>query len=76
MLSIRPDRLRPQPVQRGERNRILTVLSTACEVRGIDAAGIAYHSQGKLHIYKRPRPAHAMGFQIPGNAWAVMGTPV
>ena len=60
-------------LSRGERNRILTVLSTACEVRGTDAAGIAYHSRGQLHIYKRPRPAHAMEFQIPGDAWAVMG---
>ena len=60
-------------LSRGERNRILTILSTACEVRGTDAAGIAYHSRGQLHIYKRPRPAHAMGFQIPGDAWVVMG---
>ena len=60
-------------LSKGERNRILTILSTACEVRGTDAAGIAYHSRGQLHIYKRPRPAHAMGFQIPGDAWVVMG---
>lgn len=60
-------------LSRGERNRILTVLSTACEVRGTDAAGIAYRSRGQLHIYKRPRPARAMEFQIPGDAWAVMG---
>lgn len=46
-------------LSKGERNRILTILSTACEVRGTDAAGIAYHSRGQLHIYKRPRPAHA-----------------
>ena len=60
-------------LSRGKRNRILTVLSTACEVRGTDAAGIAYRSRGQLHIYKRPRPARAMEFQIPGDAWVVMG---
>ena len=32
-------------LSKGERNRILTILSTACEVRGTDAAGIAYHSR-------------------------------
>ena len=60
-------------LSKGERNRILTILSTACEVRGTDAAGIAYHSRGQLHIYKRPRPAHAMHWRIPGDAWVVMG---
>ena len=47
-------------LSKGERNRILTILSTACEVRGTDATGIAYHSRGQLHIYKRPRPCHAL----------------
>ena len=60
-------------LSKGERNRILTILSTACEVRGTDAAGIAYHSRGQLHIYKRPQPAHAMHWRLPGDAWVVMG---
>ena len=47
-------------LSKGERNRILTILSTACEVRGTDADGIAYHSRGQLHIYKCPQPAHAI----------------
>ena len=42
-------------LSKGERNRILTILSTACEVRGTDAAGIAYHSRGQLHI-----PCHTL----------------
>ena len=57
-------------LSRGERNRILTVLSTACEVRGTDAAGIAYHSRGQLHIYKRPRvhgPPMPWSFRFPGT---------
>ena len=29
-------------------NRLLTVLSTACEARGTDATGIAYNYNGKL----------------------------
>lgn len=60
-------------LSKGERNRILTILSTVCEARGTDAAGIAYHSRGQLHIYKRPRPAHAMHWRVPGDAWVVMG---
>lgn len=56
-----------------EKNRLLAVLSTQCEVRGTDATGIAYNSGGGLHIYKRPLPAHRMRFRIPGGVNAVMG---
>ena len=37
-----------------QKTKIISVLSTACEVRGTDATGIAYNSGGKLRIYKRP----------------------
>ena len=54
-------------------NRLLAVLGTACEERGTDATGIAYNSGNNLCIYKRPRPAHWMRFQVPADSHVVMG---
>ncbi len=54
-------------------NRILSVLSTACEARGTDATGIAYNFSGKLRIYKRPLPAHIMRYNVPDGVNTVMG---
>ncbi len=56
-----------------QKNHLLAVLSTFCEVRGTDATGIAYHSHSRLCIYKRPIPAHQMHFRIPRDVWTVMG---
>lgn len=56
-----------------QKNRILSVLSTSCEIRGIDATGIAYNSHNKLCIYKRPVPAHCLHFQIPKDTQVIMG---
>ncbi len=58
---------------RKQRSRLLAVLSTACEERGTDATGIAYNSDGRLHIFKRPLPAHLMWYRVPLEATAVMG---
>lgn len=56
-----------------QKNHILSILAAACEVRGTDATGIAYNSQGKLQIYKRPVPGHQLRFCVPDDAWTVMG---
>lgn len=56
-----------------QRAKIISVLSKECEVRGTDAAGIAYNSNGKLHIFKRALPAHKMRFRLPENANIIMG---
>lgn len=56
-----------------QKNRLLSILGTACEVRGTDATGIAYNSGDKLCIYKRPRPARWMRFQVPHTADVIMG---
>lgn len=56
-----------------QRTAMLSILATECEIRGTDATGIAYNSEGKLHIYKRPKPAHAMHFLIPQDANCIMG---
>lgn len=58
---------------RKQRSRLLAVLSTACEERGTDATGIAYNADGRLHIFKRPQPAHLMWYRVPLEATAVMG---
>lgn len=56
-----------------QKNRLLSVLGTACEARGTDATGIAYNTGDNLCIYKRPRPARWMRFQVPLDAAVVMG---
>ena len=53
--------------------RMVNILARACEVRGDDATGIAYNSDGKLCTYKRPLPAHKMKFKIPKDVRIVMG---
>ena len=54
-------------------NRMLSVLATACEERGTDATGIAYNDNGYLRIYKRPKAAHKMHFNVPEHTHVVMG---
>lgn len=56
-----------------QKNRLLSILGTACEARGTDATGIAYNSGDKLCIYKRPRPARWMRFQVPADVDVIMG---
>lgn len=56
-----------------QRAKILRILATASEARGTDATGIAYNSGGKLHVFKRPLPAHKVRFHILENALVVMG---
>lgn len=56
-----------------QKEHILTVLSRECELRGVDATGIAYNGQGRLHIYKRPLPAHKMKFHVLHDTNIIMG---
>ncbi|MGM9618283.1 MAG: class II glutamine amidotransferase [Oscillospiraceae bacterium] len=56
-----------------QKNRLLSALAASAKVRGADATGIAYHSGGRLRIYKRPWPADRMRFHVPGDANATMG---
>ena len=56
-----------------QKNRLVFALAVAAEARGTDATGIAYNSNGKLRIYKRPWPAHYMRFSIPEDAAVIMG---
>ncbi len=56
-----------------QKEHILTVLSKECELRGVDATGIAYNGQEKLHIYKRPLPAHKMRFHVMLDTNIIMG---
>ncbi len=56
-----------------QKNKILSVLSTACEARGTDATGISYHDGNGLKVYKRPLPAHLMRFRVPDTANIIMG---
>lgn len=48
-------------------------LANAAEERGTDASGISYIKDGRVTIYKRPKPAHKIRFSIPDRTCAVMG---
>ena len=48
-------------------------LANAAEERGTDAAGISYIRDGKVTIFKRPKPAHKVHFNAPAGTTAIMG---
>ncbi len=53
--------------------KLTQALANAAEERGTDAAGISYINEGKVVIYKRPKPAHKLHFDPPEGTRAVMG---
>lgn len=53
--------------------KLTQALANAAEERGTDAAGIGYIKDGKVTIYKRPKPAHKLKFTFPEDTRAVMG---
>ena len=53
--------------------KLTQALANAAEERGTDASGISYISNGKVKIYKRPKPAHKVRFSFPVGTSAVMG---
>ena len=59
----------PTPVLK----KLTQALANAAEERGTDAAGISYVKGNKITIYKRPKPAHRIKFNVPENTVAVMG---
>ncbi len=52
--------------------KLTQALANAAEERGTDASGISYIKDGKVTIYKRPKPAHKLRFNIPDGTKAVM----
>lgn len=55
-----------------QKNKIVSILSVACEERGTDATGISYNHDEHLTVFKRPIAAHKMKFSIP-NVPLIMG---
>lgn len=53
--------------------KLTQALANAAEERGTDAAGISYIKNGRITIYKRPKPAHKLHFHVPVETKAVMG---
>ncbi len=53
--------------------KLTQALANAAEERGTDAAGISYVKNSHITIYKRPKPAHKIKFNIPDGTTAVMG---
>lgn len=56
-----------------QKTRMIRILAQESEVRGTDAAGIAYYNEGMLHVEKRPGAAHLSRFRVPQNAHVIMG---
>ena len=56
-----------------QKEKIIKILSAECEVRGTDAAGVAYVENGEIKIYKRPLPAHKIKFRFKSNPSVIMG---
>lgn len=53
--------------------KLTQALANAAEERGTDAAGISYVKNGKVTIFKRPKPAHKIHFNAPDGTTAIMG---
>ncbi len=53
--------------------KLTQTLANAAEERGTDAAGIAYIRDNNVKIYKRPRSAYRIHFNIPYGTHSVMG---
>ena len=62
-------RILPQKILR----ELTQALANSAEERGTDASGISYIKNGKVSIYKRPKPAHKLRFNFPAGTRAVMG---
>lgn len=53
--------------------KLTHALANSAEERGTDASGISYIRDGKVVIFKRPKPAHKLRFNVPDCTVAVMG---
>ena len=53
--------------------KLTQALANSAEERGTDASGISYVRDGKVVIFKRPKPAHKLRFNVPDGTVAVMG---
>lgn len=56
-----------------QKNKILSILSKECEVRGTDATGIAFNDGNRLRVYKRPLPASKLHLRVPNGVNVIMG---
>jgi len=55
------------------KKKLTQALANAAEERGTDAAGISYIKDGKVAIFKRPKPAHKIHFNAPEGTMVIMG---
>lgn len=54
-------------------SEITQSLAAASAIRGTDATGIAYNSDGRLTVYREPKSAYEIHFRVPKKARTVMG---
>jgi len=60
-------------LEASQRARMVRILGNAAEMRGTDAAGIAFFQRDRLCIQKAPKPAHKMKYHIPADVRYIMG---
>lgn len=53
--------------------KLTQALANAAEERGTDASGISYVKDGQIVIFKRPKPAHRLHFNLPEGTRAILG---
>ena len=53
--------------------KLVKNLSIACEIRGTDATGISYVKEGKIMVFKKPKPAHQLNLYFPKDTITLIG---
>ena len=53
--------------------KLVKNLSIACEIRGTDATGISYVKDGKIKVFKKPKPAHQLNLYFPKDTITLIG---
>lgn len=56
-----------------QRGLIMNTLAEECEVRGMDATGFAFNSDGNLRIFKRPLAARKIDLRLREDANVILG---
>lgn len=56
-----------------QKNVLVHTLAKECEERGTHATGVAYHSEGKLNIFKKAVAGRKLKAKIPADVHVVLG---
>lgn len=56
-----------------KKDELINALAQESALRGMDATGISYNSNSRLHIFKKNKSAYQLKLKVPEDAAAVMG---